>query len=125
MTLKVSFLLKKRLCQKTEDMATYSNIEKVSLESDLLMKQSKMASDLEKQINDFAVNVCCSCEYLYHKKAVTKIKLSDNLGGTIWSRLRDYISASESDQCNMEMLLYICHSGKLKIKKILYLIVVY
>ena len=107
----------KIMSKDSEDMITEGNNEELGLESEILLKHAKIVSDLEKQISDFAINECCSCECLYQRKAVTRIKLSDNLGGTVWSRLKDHIAASESEQCNMETLLYICYYCKLKIKK--------
>ena len=99
-----------------ENMVTEGNNEEFSLEAELFLKHAKILTELDKQINVFAINACCSCECLYQRKAVTRVKLSDNLGGAVWSRLRDHIASSESDQCNMETTLYICHYCKSKIK---------
>ena len=45
----------------------------------LLTKHAQLIADLEKESEDDPEHVCCSCECLYQRKSVTRVKLSDNL----------------------------------------------
>ena len=69
-------------------------------------------TEYEKEVDDYPDRICCSCECLYQKKAVTKVKLSDQLSNTVWPRLKDYIQNQNlaNDQ------LYMCNYCKSKIK---------
>ena len=55
-----------------------------------------------KEVDDYPDRVCCSCEW---KKAVTKVKLSDQLSNTVWPGLIDYQNLA-NDQ------LYMCNYCK-------------
>ena len=56
------------------------------LETTLQLQHSLVISQLEKEWNDNAENVCCSCQCLFQRKSVTRVKFSDDLGHSeIWS----------------------------------------
>ena len=56
-----------------------SDLVKPGVEMKLLTKHAQLIADLEKESEDDPEHVCCSCECLYQRKSVTRVKLSDNL----------------------------------------------
>ena len=63
--------------EQCNDHAHGSSVGKTSsLEAQLLLS---MIAALEKEMDDDPEHVCCSCERLLQRKAVTKVQLSDDL----------------------------------------------
>ena len=45
----------------------------------------QLTAQLERKMDDFLENECCSCHQLHQqRKAVTVVKDSDNLGSEVW-----------------------------------------
>ena len=64
---------------------------KPGVENQLLVTHAKLIAQLEKEIDDYPEHVCISCQCLYQRKSVTKVKLSDNLSSNVWPRLKYYV----------------------------------
>ena len=45
----------------------------------LLIERAQLITQFESEVDDYPEHVCCSCECLYQRKSVTKVKLSDKL----------------------------------------------
>ena len=82
------------------------------IEDRLLDKHAQIITENEKEVDDYPNRICCSCECLYQKKSVTKVKLSDSLGDEVWPRLKDYLH----DQNLANGQLYMCNYCKSKMK---------
>ena len=65
-----------------------SDLTKPGIEVKLLTKHAQLIDDLEKESKDDPDHVCCSCECLYQRKNVTRVKLSDNLSEDMWPTLK-------------------------------------
>ena len=70
------------------------------------MEKQKLITQLEKEINDYPEHVCCSCEQLHQRKSVTRVNISDNLGGEVWERLKSFILQQNPSVCDMFMCKY-------------------
>ena len=57
-----------------------------------------------------------SCECLYQRKYVTKVKLSDKLGNAVWPRLKGFI-LGQCPNTNEVGTMYMCNYCKSSIKK--------
>ena len=59
------------------------------LKSELLVDNALLIAKLEKEIDDYPEHACCSYKCLHQRKAVTWVKLSENLRSEreLWSRL--------------------------------------
>ena len=64
------------------------------VESSLLLTHAQLIADYNKVLDDHAEHVC---EWLYQRKSVSRVKLSDNLGTVVWPTLKAYID--EQPQC--------------------------
>ena len=85
------------------------------LETTLQLQHSLVISQLEKEWNDNAENVCCSCQCLFQRKSVTRVKLSDDLAHSeIWSDLKEFL-LTNNPPAEGETL-YMCNYCKHKIK---------
>ena len=64
------------------------------LESELLVDNALLIVQLQKEIDDYPEHACCSCECLHQRKAVTRVKLSENFRSEseVWSSLKSYIA---------------------------------
>ena len=91
------------------------NASTTHLESELLVGNALLIAQLQKEIDDYPEHACCSCERLHQRKAVTRVKLSENLGSEVWSRLKSYIA--EQNTNIGDQVLYMCNYCKLLIKK--------
>ena len=58
------------------------------VENKLLIEHAHLITQYEREIDDYPEHVCCSCECLYQRKSVTKVKLPDKLGNAVWPRLQ-------------------------------------
>ena len=58
------------------------------VENKLLIEHAQLITQFESEVDDYHEHVCCSCECLYQRKSVTKVKLSDKLGNAVWPRLK-------------------------------------
>ena len=58
-------------------------------ESELLLTDALLITQLEKEIDDFPEHACCSCNQLHQRKSVTRVKLSDSLSNEVWPRLKN------------------------------------
>ena len=84
-------------------------------ESELLEDNILLIAQLQKEIDDYPHHACCSCERLHQRKAVTRVELSQNLGGEVWLRLKSYIV--EQNPTASEQVLYMCRYCKSLITK--------
>ena len=50
------------------------------VENKLLIEHAQLITQFENEIDAYPEHVCCSCECLYQRKSVTKVKLTDKLG---------------------------------------------
>ena len=92
-----------------------SILRQPKLEALLHITYAKLITDLEKEIDDYPEHACCSCERLHQRKSVTVVKLSDDLGNVVWSRLKRYISQHIPDA--RDHTLYMCNYCKPMIKR--------
>ena len=85
------------------------------VENKLLIEHAQLITQFENEIDEYPEHVCCSCECLYQRKSVTKVKLTDKLGNGVWSRLKEYIlgQCPNTDEVGT---LYMCHYCKSSIK---------
>ena len=74
------------------------------VESSLLLTHAQLKAD--KVLDDYAEYVCCSCEQLYQRKSVSRVKLSDNLVTVVWPTLKAYIV--ENNPNASSEVLYMC-----------------
>ena len=77
--------------------------EMQDVESSLLLTHTQLIADYDKELDDHAEHVCCSCEQLHQRKSVSTVKLSDNLGTVVWSTLKAYI-VENNPNTNSEVL---------------------
>ena len=85
------------------------------IETKLLTKHAQLITELEKEIDDYPEHVFCSCECLYQRQSVTRVKLSDNLSRDVWSRLKEYIL--DHNPAAEQQMMYMCNYCKSAIKK--------
>ena len=85
------------------------------VENKLLIEHAQLITQFENEIDEYPEHVCCSCECLYQRKSVTKVKLTDKLGNSVWSRMKEYIlgQCPNTDEVGT---LYMCHYCKSSIK---------
>ena len=90
------------------------------VENKLLIEHAHLITQYEREIDDYPEHVCCSCECLYQRKSVTKVKLPDKLGNAVWPRLKEFI-LGQCPNTNEVGTLYMCHYCKasFKINKLL------
>ena len=68
-----------------------------NLESWLQVKYATVIDDLQKEIDDYPVCACCSCERLHQHKSVTRVKLGNSLGVDVWPRLKRFLLERSPD----------------------------
>ena len=87
------------------------------VENKLLIEHAQLITQFENEIDEYPEHVCCSCECLYQRKSVTKVKLTDKLGNGVWSRLKEYIlgQCPNTDEVGT---LYMCIIVSLPLKTI-------
>ena len=74
---------------------------------------TQLITQFEREIDDYPEQVCCSCECLYQRKSVTKVKLPDKLGNAVWPRLKDFILGQCPNTNEVGTLyMYMCHYCK-------------
>ena len=93
-----------------------SGIVQPGIEIQLLIKHAQLITELEKESGDDPEHVCCSCECLYQRKNVTRVKLSDNLSEDVWPRLKQYI-LDHNPNANDQTLHYMCNYCKSAVRK--------
>ena len=71
--------------------AADSVLTHAGVENKLLIEHAQLITQFESEVDDYHEHVCCSCECLYQRKSVTKVKLSDKLGNAVWPRLKEFI----------------------------------
>ena len=86
----------------------------LNLETNLQLQHALVISQLEKEWNDDAENVCCSCQCLFRRKSVTKVNFSKRFDSDIGSELVDYILKHTLP--GEDETLYMCSYCKPKIK---------
>ena len=94
--------------ESTYEQYTDSTVGAVfpQLESQLVVRQAKLITQLKKEINDYPLHVCCSCEQVHQRKSVTQVNISDNLGSEVWERLKSFILQQNPTVCDMFMCKY-------------------
>ena len=83
-----------------------SMLRNPNLESQLLSTYAELMIDLDKEIDDYAEHVCCSCERLHQRKNVTIVSLSDNLDSEVWPRLKNFITQNYPAATDQELFIY-------------------
>ena len=63
------------------------------IESKLFIEGAELITQFESEIDDYPEYVCCSCECLYQRKYLTKVKLSNNPSSHVWPRLSLFYAA--------------------------------
>ena len=101
--------------QCTDTVPVDSTLGRPHLESKLLEDNALLIAQLQKEIDDYPQHACCSCERLHQRKAVSRVELSQNLGGEVWLRLKSYIV--EQNPTASEQVLYMCRYCKSLITK--------
>ena len=81
----------------------------------LLIERAQLITQFESEVDDYPAHVCCSCECLYQRKSVTKVKLSDKLGNAVWPRLKEFI-LGQCPNINEVGTMYMCNYCKSSIK---------
>ena len=71
--------------------AADSVLTHAGVENNLLIEHAQLITQFESEVDDYPEHVCCSCECLYQRKSVTKVKFSDKLGNAVWPRLKEFI----------------------------------
>ena len=92
-----------------------SPLQDSNLESKLIITHSKLMTEFDKDINDYPIHACCSCDCLHQRKSVTRVKLTDNLSTEVWPRLQDLILLQNLDAA--DEVLYMCNYCKPIIRK--------
>ena len=85
------------------------------VENKLLIEHAQLITQFESEVDDYPEHVCCSCECLYQRKSVTKVKLSDKLGNAVWPRLKEFI-LGQCPNTNEVATMYMCNYCKYSIK---------
>ena len=62
-----------------------------NMESWLEINYAQIIDDLQREIDDYPVYACCSCECLLQSKSVTGVTLDDDLGGIVRLSLKSFI----------------------------------
>ena len=76
-------------CESADSVPTDEcGLRNHNLESWLEINYAKVIHDLQKEVDDYPVYACCSCERLHQCKSVTRVTLDDNLGVVVWPRLK-------------------------------------
>ena len=91
------------------------NLRRPGIDMTLLLSHAKLISQYEKQRDDYAQNVCCSCEQLHRRKNVTVVKFSHKLGGSVWPSLKDHMLKNNPKAA--EQSFFMCNYCKSKIKR--------
>ena len=86
----------------------------LNLETTLQLHHALVISQVEKEWNDDAENVCCSCQCLFQRKSVTKVNFSKHFDSDIGSELIDYILKHTPP--GEDETLHMCSYCKPKIK---------
>jgi len=89
-----------------------SMLQRPHLESDLLVDNKLLIAQLQREIDDYPEHECCSCERLHLRKAVTRVKLSENFGNgsEVWLTLKSYIAEQNTNVG--DQVLYMCNYCK-------------
>ncbi len=99
----------------TDGVTADSVLRQPNLESQLQITHAHVITQLEKEIDDFPDNVCCSCERLHQRKSVMRVKLTDELSSDVWPRLKNFILERNPDAA--EQVLYMCNYCKPIVKR--------
>ena len=90
-------------------------LQEVLMWGKLLIELAQLITQFESEVDDYPEHVCCSCECLYQRKSVTKVKLSDKLGNAVWPRLKEFI-LGQCPNTNEVGTMYMCNYCKSSIK---------
>ena len=86
------------------------------VENKLLIEHAQLSLNLKvKLMIILSMYVVYSCECLYQRKSVTKVKLSDKLGNAVWPRLKEFI-LGQCPNTNEVGTMYMCNYCKSSIK---------
>ena len=99
----------------TDDTHT-SPLRKPNLEAELLVNYADTILDYEKQIDDYPILPCISCEQLYTRKNVTCVKLTDDFDTNVWPLLKAFWQRANPD-ADEKQPLYMCNYCKTRIKR--------
>ena len=92
-----------------------SNFRRPDLGTHLTIMHAPVIAAYEKELHDYHEIPCVCCERLYQRKGVTRVKLSDNLGSTVWPRIKNYVLHHNPAAAND--ILFICSYCKPIVRK--------
>ena len=95
--------------------ASDSVLTHAGVENNLLIEHAELITQFEREVDDYPEHVCCSCECLYQRKSVTKVKLSDKLGNAVWPRLKEFILGKCPNTTEVGTM-YMCNYCKASVK---------
>ena len=78
------------LCSSSTSTSS-SNFRHPDLGTHFTITHAPIIAEYEKELHDYHDIPCVCCERLCQRKGVTHVKLSDNLGNTVWPRIKTYI----------------------------------
>ena len=74
----------------------------------------QLRNKFDKEVKDYAVHQCVSCNILFRRSAVTKVSFSDNLGN-VWPDFKAHIMKGDPEA--EEKTLFMCRVCKNALKK--------
>ena len=86
----------------------------LSRESQLLLTNATAIKAYEKKLREDPGCACFSCERLFVRSGVSKVKLSDELGSDVWPRLKAFVMKQNKPASSN--VLYMCKYCKPRIK---------
>ena len=89
-------------------------LRRPDLEKYIQIKHAKLMAVYKKQLEDYPLNPCCSCNCLFKRKQGTKVHFSDELG-KVWSELKKFIL--KEDPGASEKSLFMCNYCKSNLRK--------
>ena len=84
-----------------------------NIEHKEIIQHALTISRYEKEIADFAIIPYLSCERLFKRSQVTKVKLTNVLGSVVWPLLKNYITENGGQSSDVP---YMCNYCKNKIE---------
>ena len=96
--------------------APTSLLRRPNLETELLVRYADTILEYEKQIDDYPVLPCMSCEQLYSRRNVSTVMLTDELDTNVWPLLKAFWMKANPDADHTQPL-YMCTYCKARIRR--------
>ena len=77
-------------------MLTPRSLHVFSRESQLLLTNRSAIKAYEKKLREDPDCACFSCERLFVRSGVSKVKLSDEVGSDVWPRLKAFVMSEQT-----------------------------